>query len=578
MKIKTLLLIIFICFCTSNLYAVEISKGVETGMSFEQVAKNLKKYENQTLKRIGTDYDSTLTFCRVDDSKSSLYNFYNNQLMSYQYILPIDRKNRKAVKKKSTSFKKRFENHQGPVKYKNIYYYRNKKNYDLGYKIIIKKKTINAWTGSISIWNDFAGKNKAAIFPDMTKMLIEKRGGEYFDAGVKYQKKGDSKNALDNFNKGVLELEKLAEITRELGLGYYFISIVYLEQNELTKADGAITKFIDIMEQIGTKNDELAEMISTFGCNARDNGPDLALKYYSFAIKRYKKENDKGEDIGTAYNSIANIYLEHNQLYRAKKYCKKGIAVMNKANIGGHELGHLYDTFGDIYKKKNKLKNSLEYYLKAAKELEEHNVQCRTGLHYTYANIGNHYKGQKQYKLALEYLKKALVEANKYNEYEKYEEIQKSLKEVEKSLGIKPAEPSNTEKNIIALENMGWEVYDTPREIVTLKKDFHQAPGSKHSAFKKLWKSNANGIGNILNIESPIINNFLDDNNDNDEIIFFSTTRKHRVIMCIRPIDKNIGKRFKDGDLYYYAIKTLTEDKIKYIRKALYYHFMDRWK
>ena len=145
----------------------------------------------------------------------------------------------------------------------------------------------------------------------------------YLNIGSAYNFKKDHYNEDEYFNKA-LTLYKETKDTQKIIRCYNWISFLYTQDNEVTKAFKAIYAAQKLSEQTGNKKtiaDGFLHIALTF-VNSPGNNSQEELKNGLVALKLYKQLNDR-QGIGNISYYIGHAYLiQHKYAEALGKYLK----------------------------------------------------------------------------------------------------------------------------------------------------------------------------------------------------------------------------------------------------------------
>ena len=201
----------------------------------------------------------------------------------------------------------------------------------------------------------------------------EKEAKALLDLGNSYIVSGNYNEALKNFFEAENKLSKshsnvenkklLAKILGSKG-------IAYSAQNSFAESLKSYNNAIEIYEELN-ENVPLSKLYNFTGSLYLSlNDDEKALLNFLKAYELQKKLKDSG--IAITSSNIANVYLEMNQLQKAKTYLDEGLLEFNsKKNTIG--LGKLYNSFAKYYLALNQPQIAKQNLEKAEIELEKNN-------------------------------------------------------------------------------------------------------------------------------------------------------------------------------------------------------------
>jgi tetratricopeptide (TPR) repeat protein len=177
---------------------------------------------------------------------------------------------------------------------------------------------------------------------------------EKFDEALRYYFE-----ALNIYNKSIEKGKPIKEIKNIQGL-YNNIGNIYLTKNELNTAEEYYTKGLNISEQkldytnIGIICNNLGKL------EDQKKNHEIAYTYLVKSLEARLKINDKS-GIAKSYYSLANHYIEMQQLNEALAYAEKSYSLGNELNEPlTRKISSMF--LYQIYKKMGNWQEALEYH------------------------------------------------------------------------------------------------------------------------------------------------------------------------------------------------------------------------
>ncbi len=176
--------------------------------------------------------------------------------------------------------------------------------------------------------------------------------------GTVYDFTGDEQKAIQSYKNAIKAAKNINDLNLESN-AYNNLSGIYIKNNQLDLAQTLINKSIEIKQK--TKD------FRGLGFAIYGRGKtSLAQKKYQEAISDFLEaisiHTQMGEKLGLAmaYNKLAKLYFETDEIDASKKYTTLGLEICNMFNISIIKIKLLY-LFYSIYKIENNVIKTLEY-------------------------------------------------------------------------------------------------------------------------------------------------------------------------------------------------------------------------
>lgn len=184
---------------------------------------------------------------------------------------------------------------------------------------------------------DLAEKNKSVKDERSKRVFLREKARAYNGIGYYYYTGSKTIDALENYQKGALILEKDSSINSELLNSLYNnIAAIETQIEEFDKALKTIKKCIKTDLRIGSKyyiGNDYNNMATLYG---RLGNKDSALYYGLKAIEiresEIKTKPDAEREVITYYTNVGTIYMEKGDTRLAEKYIDKAYQTARKMN------------------------------------------------------------------------------------------------------------------------------------------------------------------------------------------------------------------------------------------------------
>lgn len=253
---------------------------------------------------------------------------------------------------------------------------------------------------SIQIAERGLDKNPPKAVRDVFLRLISL---DYNNIGFIHKKKGEKKEAIENYEKALAMQQKLGDkdaISNSLtNIGTY-----YYQQGETKKALDYYGKSVRIQEEAGNKKG-LAVALNNIGSIYKRLGDmTLALEYYHKSLK-IKKEIGDQEGIATSLNNLGFFYRNQNEYEKALSYYEESLEIHSKNN-SKDGLAYVLANIGTLYQHQGKSDEALEFFNKSLAIRYE--IRDKEGIASSLNNIGMLYKKTGNIEKAEEFIEKGL--------------------------------------------------------------------------------------------------------------------------------------------------------------------------
>ena len=315
---------------------------------------------------------------------------------------------------------------------------------------------------------------------------------------IEYIKIGKYDSGLKLGNKALALASSLPIGNRKgwykgISSAYNNIGVIYENQSEYTQALGYYIKALKINEEVGNKNETVADLSYIGNIYENQGEYPKALDYYFKALKIDEKLNNK-KRIAKHLCNIGIVYRNQADYPKALDYYFKALKIAEE--LGDKNGITLYSgNIGNVYW--NQANYSLaEYYyfkgLKMAEELGNKNYQA-----IFISNIGNVYYSKKNYPKTIAYYYKALKMAEElknkkeiarhlgnlgelYTKIGKFKEAEQYLK---KSIAM--ADSIGALNYLRIYENVLSQLYDTTRRYKEALIQYKKAVALKDTIFSQ---------------------------------------------------------------------------------------------
>lgn len=218
------------------------------------------------------------------------------------------------------------------LNFRKMLFYRAKENYDksIQFGLLAKKEFENQ-------------KNRARV------------GECYFELGESYKRKGDSKEAFENFFNAEKNIPYYNRATLYNSIGHVYANIKEYKtsMNYFIKADAIATKNKD--EKI------LMKIYNSFGfLNNIQNNKEEALKYYNKSLIISEKIKDYTQ-MTISYNNIGSIQASSNQIEKSLQTFLKNKENFKKLNQNSIARADLNFNIANLYIELNQIQNAYTY-------------------------------------------------------------------------------------------------------------------------------------------------------------------------------------------------------------------------
>ncbi len=214
-----------------------------------------------------------------------------------------------------------------------------------------KVKTLDRICGYYIDGSDYENtmQNAKAMLALSTKINYKKgMADSYLNIGSAYNLKKDHYNEDAYFNKA-LALYKQTKDTQKIIRCYDWMSFLYTQDNEASKAFASIYTEQKIREKTGDKKtiaDGFLRIAMTF-MNAPGANAQGQLKNDFSALKLYKELNDK-KGISTAQLYIGRAYLDQNKSAEALNKFTDALQVIKDSGTL-EDIGNIFGSIGEAY-------------------------------------------------------------------------------------------------------------------------------------------------------------------------------------------------------------------------------------
>ncbi len=216
------------------------------------------------------------------------------------------------------------------------------------------------------------------------------------------QRKRDYSQAISYFQKSIETLKKHA--SRELGLAYNGLGVVYWELGEFSKASSSYQKSLAIFEELEDEK-SLATVNMNLGLLARNKGnPKEALNYFEKALPFEEKQGNIAS-LSFLYNNLAlayeNLYEWDKSLEHHQKSCELKVKMEDQ-----NGLAISFSNLGLVHLRRGSLNKSIENYSKALRLF--HALKDKLGVADCSFSLGEVYLLQENWPRAKSHLERSL--------------------------------------------------------------------------------------------------------------------------------------------------------------------------
>lgn len=220
--------------------------------------------------------------------------------------------------------------------------------------------------------------------------------------GWVYQRKRDYSQAISYFQKSIETLKK--RVSKELGLAYNGLGVVYWELGEFNKALNSYHKSMAILEEL--KDEKcIATVNMNLGLLARNKGnPKEALNYFEKALP-FEEKHGNIASLSFLYNNLALAYENLYEWDRSLEYHQKSCELKVKMD-DQNGLAVTFSNLGLVHLRRGSLNKSVENYSRALRLF--HSLKDRQGVADCSSSLGEVYLLHEDWSRAETHLERSL--------------------------------------------------------------------------------------------------------------------------------------------------------------------------
>ena len=186
--------------------------------------------------------------------------------------------------------------------------------------------------------------------------------------GNYYQNKGDFKEAINYFNKGLeYGLSMLFKDKGTIGMIYENIGSAYIGLYDYDKALEYLIKSVEMLEiNVGVNSEKTAESYASLGLvYTEKQNYDKALEFYNKSLSIHKSFGEYTQFVEVSYQCIGKLYRKKGELKKALEFYMKALEINEKI------LGQKHPDTIAAYNNIGTINISLENYEKALEILNK---------------------------------------------------------------------------------------------------------------------------------------------------------------------------------------------------------------